>query len=342
MIQYGVFLLMPSPLGESSAKVYARALEVALQAESLGFHSIWIAEHHFSNYGYVPSPLVMASHIAAKTANIRIGTGVVVLPLHHPLIVAEETAMVDILSNGRLEVGLGRGYQPYEFERFDQTLSESRERWSEGVEILKKAWTVDTFCHKGKYFQFDNTTIFPRPLQKPHPPIWMVAQSEQSIIHAATNGLNVLTGGAGFPMDTLVAFRKLFDQNLITGTNVDIPKFGVQSKIYVASSSQEARDVSEEALWNIRVSNSLRLGNQLVTDGMVGVVPMDKEPSRDELVDQYLIFGTPEHCAQKIQWMKDNIGLDLLNLDFWSGNLSHSRIIKSMESFYSKVVPLIT
>ena len=93
---------------------------------------------------------------------------------------------------------------------------------------------------------------------------------------------------------------------------------------------------------NLRVSNSLRLGNQLVTDGMVGVVPMDKEPSRDELVDQYLIFGTPEHCAQKIQWMKDNIGLDLLNLDFWSGNLSHSRIIKSMESFYSKVVPLIT
>ena len=138
MIQYGVFLLMPSPLGESSAKVYARALEVALEAENLGFHSIWIAEHHFSNYGYVPSPLVMASHIAAKTANIRIGTGVVVLPLHHPLIVAEETAMVDILSNGRLEVGLGRGYQPYEFERFDQTLSESRERWSEGVEILKK------------------------------------------------------------------------------------------------------------------------------------------------------------------------------------------------------------
>ena len=159
MIQYGVFLLMPSPSGEPSPKVYARALEVALMAENLGFHSIWIAEHHFSNYGYVPRPLVMASHIAAKTKNIRIGTGVVVLPLHHPLIVAEETAMVDILSNGRLEVGLGRGYQPYEFERFDQKLSESRERWSEGVEILQKAWTLDSLRHKGKYYQFDNQNI---------------------------------------------------------------------------------------------------------------------------------------------------------------------------------------
>jgi luciferase family oxidoreductase group 1 len=342
MIQYGVFLLMPSPSGESSPKVYARALEVALVAEQLGFHSIWIAEHHFSNYGYVPRPLVMASHIAAKTKNIRIGTGVVVLPLHHPLIVAEETAMVDILSNGRLEVGLGRGYQPYEFERFDKNLSESRERWSEGVEILQKAWTLDTLCHKGKYYQFDNTTIFPKPIQKPHPPIWMVAQSEQSIIHAATNGFDVLTGGAGFPMDTLVAFRKLFDQNLVNRKTGKIPRFGVQSKIYVASSSTEAREASQEALWNIRVSNSLRLGHQLVTDGMVKVVPMDKEPSRDELIDQYLIFGTPDYCAQKIQWMKDNIKLDLLNLDFWSGNLSHSRIIKSMERFYSKVVPLIT
>ena len=341
MIQYGIFLLMPSPLGAPSAEVYSRALEVALVAEKLGFHSVWMAEHHFSNYGYLPRPLVMASYVAAKTKRIRVGTGVIVLPLHHPLIVAEEVAMVDILSNGRLEVGLGRGYQPYEFDRFDQKLSESRERWNESIDILQKAWTSDVFSHQGKYYQFDETTVLPTPLQKPHPPIWMVAQSEQSIVNAASRGFNVLTGGAGFPRGSLVSFRKLFDQKLVRNPNVNKPKFGVQSKIYVASSESEAREAADEALWNIRVSNSLRSGSQQVVKGMVEVIPMDKEPSKDELIDQYLIFGTPDHCAEKIRWMKDNIEMDLLNLDFWSGNLSHSRIIKSMERFCLEVVPLV-
>src|SRR5688500_13003452 len=146
----GTFLLMQSPSGRSSEEIYARGVEQAQAAEALGFRNVWLGEHHFSTYGYLSRPLQLATYIAAKTTRLRVGTAVVVVPLHHPLIIAEEIANLDLLSGGRCDIGLGRGYQRYEFERFGLQLDSSGERWNESIDIMLKAFEGKPFSHEGK------------------------------------------------------------------------------------------------------------------------------------------------------------------------------------------------
>src|SRR5499427_269056 len=152
---------MQSPSDQTSEDMYTRAAEHAQAAEELGFRNIWLAEHHFSTYGYLARPLQLATYIAAKTTRLRVGTAVIVVPLHHPLVVAEEIATLDLLAGGRLDIGLGRGYQHYEFERFGLELESGRGRWEESVDILLKALEGRPFSYDGKIFKIPETTIFP-------------------------------------------------------------------------------------------------------------------------------------------------------------------------------------
>src|SRR3981081_670870 len=135
----GTFLLMQSPGGRPSQEVYARGIEQAQAAQERGYANVWLGEHHFSTYGYISRPAQFASYIAAKTTRLRVGTAVIVVPLHHPLLIAEEIATLDLLAGGRVDIGLGRGYQHYEFERLGLELDTARARWEEAVEIILKA-----------------------------------------------------------------------------------------------------------------------------------------------------------------------------------------------------------
>src|SRR5882724_4019487 len=159
-INFGTFLLMQSPSARSSQEIYARGLEIAQAAENLGFGNVWLAEHHFSTYGYLSRPVQLATYIAARTRRIRVGTAVIVVPLHHPLVIAEEIAMLDLLANGRVDIGLGRGYQPYEFERLGLDLNSARARWDESIDILLLALKGKPFSYTGKHFQIPETTVF--------------------------------------------------------------------------------------------------------------------------------------------------------------------------------------
>src|SRR2546422_1324767 len=156
---------MQSPSARTSQEIYARGVEMAQAAEALGFRNVWLAEHHFSTYGYLSRPAQLATYIAAKTTRLRVGTAVIVVPLHHPLVIAEEIATLDLLSGGRLDVGLGRGYQHYEFERFGLELESGRARWEESGHITMKSVEGGAFRYDGKPFQIPETTIFPQPVQ---------------------------------------------------------------------------------------------------------------------------------------------------------------------------------
>src|ERR1700704_5451772 len=169
----GTFLLMQSPSARSSEEIFARGVEIAQAAETLGFRNVWLAEHHFSTYGYLSRPAQLATFIAAKTTRLRGGTAVIVVPLHHPLVIAEEIATLDQLAGGRVDIGLGRGYQHYEFERLGLELDTARARWEESVDIILKALRGEPFSYDGKFFTVPETTIFPLPTQKPNPPIWV-------------------------------------------------------------------------------------------------------------------------------------------------------------------------
>ena len=340
-MNFGTFLLMQSPSARPSAEIFARGVEIAQAAESLGFLSIWLAEHHFSTYGYLSRPVQLATFIAAKTTRLRVGTAVIVVPLHHPLVIAEEVATLDLLSGGRCDIGLGRGYQPYEFERFGLDLDSRGARWDEAIDILLKSFEGQPFSYDGKVFKIPETTVFPTIVQKPRPPIWVTAQSPSSVEAAVRRGFNVLTGGFGVPIERMAEFRKLFDKLVAETKPAEPLKVGVQRAVYVTDSEAEARAAAEEARWNMRVTLSLRNHYEKVERGRAIAVPAPSEPSTDDLLDRYLVIGTPDTCVRQIKRLKEQVGITHFNASFWFADMDQKRVLKSMELFAKHVMPAV-
>jgi alkanesulfonate monooxygenase SsuD/methylene tetrahydromethanopterin reductase-like flavin-dependent oxidoreductase (luciferase family) len=338
-MNFGTFLLMQSPSARSSQEMYSRGLDLAQAAEALGFGNVWLAEHHFSTYGYLSRPLQLATYIAAKTTRLRVGTAVIVVPLHHPLIIAEEIATLDLLCGGRLDVGLGRGYQPYEFERLGLELESGRARWEESIDVLLKALTGKPFTYDGKLFKIPETSVFPQPLQQPLPPIWITAQSPDSVEAAVRRGFNVLTGGFGVSLERMGEFRRLFDRLVAEAKPPRPLQVGVQRAVYVADNLADARAAAEEARWNMRVTLSLRNRYERVEAGRAIAVPAPNEPTTDDLLDRFLVIGTPDVVVRQIQRIRDLVGITHFNCSFWFGDLEHARVLRSMERFAREVMP---
>jgi luciferase family oxidoreductase group 1 len=338
-MRFGTFLLMQSPSARCSQEIFARGLEVAQAAEALGFGNVWLAEHHFSTYGYLSRPVQLATYIAAKTTRLRVGTAVIVVPLHHPLVIAEEIATLDLLAGGRVDIGLGRGYQHYEFERLGLDLAQSRDRWEESVDVILRAFAGGPFTYDGKLFKIPETSVFPQPVQRPHPPIWVTAQSPESLEAAVRRGFNVLTGGFGVPLERMAEFRRLFDRLVAEIRPPETPQVGVQRAVYVTDSAADARAAVEEARWNMRVTLSLRNQYERVERGRAIPVPMPKEPTTDDLLDRFLVIGTPDTCIRQIERIRDQVGITHFNCSFWFGDLEHARVLRSMELFAREVMP---
>ena len=335
----GTFLLMQSPSARPSEEIFSRGVELAQAAESLGFRNVWLGEHHFSTYGYLSRPVQLASYIAAKTTRIRVGTAVIVVPLHHPLVVAEEIATLDLLSGGRADIGLGRGYQHYEFARFGLELEAGRARWNESIDILMKAFQGKPFTHEGKLFNLPETSVYPQPLQKPHPPIWITAQSPFAIEASVGRGFNVLTGGFGISVEMLAEFGNLFKRVVDQVKPARKPSVGVQRAVYVTKDEADAREAAEQARWNMRVTLSLRNGYEQVVNGAAVPVPGKSEPSIDELLDRHLVIGTPDTVIRQIKRVQDVVGITHFNCSFWIGDMGQARVLKSMELFAKEVMP---
>jgi alkanesulfonate monooxygenase SsuD/methylene tetrahydromethanopterin reductase-like flavin-dependent oxidoreductase (luciferase family) len=338
-MNFGTFLLMQSPSARPSQEIFARGVEIAQAAETLGFGNIWLAEHHFSTYGYLSRPVQLATYIAAKTTRLRVGTAVIVVPLHHPLVVAEEIATLDLLAGGRVDIGLGRGYQHYEFERFGLELSTSRARWEEAVDVILMALAGKPFSYDGKFFKIPETTVFPQPLQQPRPPIWITAQSPDSVEAAVRRGFNVLTGGFGIPIERTAEFRRLFDR-LVGELEPPGPlQVGVQRAVYVTHDEADARAAAEEARWNMRVTLSLRNHYERVEQGRAVAMPAPNEPTVDDLLDRFLVIGTPDTCIRQLRRIQDLVGITHFNCSFWFGDLDQARVLRSMELFAREVLP---
>ena len=338
-MRFGTFLLLQSPSARSSEEIFERGVEIAQVADELGFGSIWCAEHHFSTYGYLSRPLMYALHLANKTQRIRVGTAVVVVPLHHPLVIAEEVATADILSGGRLDLGLGRGYQSYEFVRLGHELSESRARWEESVDIMLLAFKGESFTYEGKYFQIPETTVFPVPAQRPHPPIWVVGQSPESVVATAKRGFNLVSGGFGVPIERLRELRRAFDDLIETENLSPSVSVSTQRPVYVTDNEADARTAVEEARWNMRVTLSLRNNYERVEKGHAIPVPFDNEPSTDDLLERFMVIGTPDTCIERIRALREAMKIDHFNASFWFGDMPQEKVLGSMRRFAEEVMP---
>jgi alkanesulfonate monooxygenase SsuD/methylene tetrahydromethanopterin reductase-like flavin-dependent oxidoreductase (luciferase family) len=241
-MRFGLFGGARTEIGEqaSDSQIYTDYVDYICEAEALGFHSVFLVEHHFTGFGQISATLNFLTYLAAKTSRMRLGTAVLVLPWHNPALLAEQAATLDLLSNGRLDLGIGKGYRWGEFHGFCIPMDEAGERYDEAVAFLRKAWTTKgRFSHHGERWHFEDVVVEPAPVQKPHPPLWIGAFSRDSIRRAAEDGFNLLLGQNGNPAlvaESIGIYRETIEAQ---GRVYDPMTVGLTRALHIAMDEQE-------------------------------------------------------------------------------------------------------
>lgn len=330
-MRFGIFHLMESPRDKAYAELEAELAEQTAYAEELGFDGVWLAEHHFDrDYGLCPSTLMYAVRLAAVTKRIRIGSLVVVLTLHHPLRVASEAAFADVLTGGRLILGLGSGYAPYEFRGFGIELESRRERFKEGLEIVRRALAGETFSHQGRFYSFDEVTCYPRPLQQPLP-IWLTANSAGTAAFVAQQGTPLVLSGSSLPLAELKANFSIYRQAWAEHGQSGQPMVAINRMVYVADSDQQARADAEAGTMGYlaRQARVFNAGQRLNPDAL----------RYEQFVGNMFTHGDPDTCAENIALLERELGLDYLICKFYVNGLTHRQVMASMRRFAEEVMP---
>jgi alkanesulfonate monooxygenase SsuD/methylene tetrahydromethanopterin reductase-like flavin-dependent oxidoreductase (luciferase family) len=311
--------------------VYARAFERIRIMDQSGYDAVWLAEHHFSSFSICPSIHMMGVHIAAQTKRLRIGTAVSLAPFYHPLRLAEEVALLDVLSGGRVNWGAGRGYQMAEFHAFGVPPEESYPRFRENVQIVLQAWTNERVSFKGQFWEFDDVEVLPKPAQKPHPPVWLAASSAEAINWAGENGFSIMMDPhsshaqigekRGFYRDALA--RHGF---AIEGRDLPMARL-----VSVARTREEAERIAREgAVWTVQSHKKPGLQGVQVASELNRrhfSVPDIARGGSSDAVERYMngviLWGTPDQVVDDIERLREEIGLEYL----LCAPLSHSSFV---------------
>ena len=347
-MKFGLMYLF-SEYGElPQAQVFAEFLEEVEAAEALGFDSVWLPEHHFSTYGMLGDTLTLAAAIAQRTRRIKIGTAVVLLPLQHPVRIAEQAALVDVLSEGRLLLGLGRAYQPLEFAGFGMDPAESRERFAEGLEMLIGSFTEEKFSYQGKFWSANEVTIYPKPVQTPHPPLYMAAVTPPSYALAAEHGLSILRAPRFTRIDMVESqwaeYVRLMKEKGRDPAAMDQPML---MQTYVAESSEQAvREAEPHALWYHRLFSKVLPGapGKEVRPGYelyAKVYEAHTQVTADDLINWGSAFGDPERVAERIVDYARHGGVNHWMAELRFGGITHAQAMASMELFAKEVMPRV-
>ena len=281
------------------ATVYQRGLERIEIMDQNGYDAVWLTEHHFNDYSVCPSIPVIGTYAAARTKHIRIGTGVCLAGFYHPLRLAEEIALLDILSGGRVNWGAGRGFDLKEFQAFGIPIEESHARFRETVDIVLKAWTTDRLTYAGKYFSFDNVEVLPKPLQQPHPPVWTAASSPAAIEWAASVGYSILMDPHATHAELGHKWELYRDTLTRHGHTIEGRQTPMARLLAIASTQEKATEVARQgAQW---------LVDSYVPPEMYG----DGDPVQ-RYVDDVVIHGTPEKVVDELTRLREEIHLDYI------------------------------
>ncbi len=336
------------PQDSTTADYYDQCLRIAAKADELGYSSIKTVEHSFYDYGgHSPNPCVFLSAVAARTRRIRLITGAVIPAFHHPAHLGGDLAMLDNMSRGRLDAGFGRAFLPKEFEVYGVPMSESRERFEEAIGIIKRLWTEERITVKGKFWKFEDVHLMPRPVQKPHPPIWIAAiSSEESFAYAAKNGFNLMivpyAGKPGQLQELVKTYRKLWAES---GFKSGAEQIQVAQFCYVAEKSAEARAGFERicrryletfadavASWKGR-NESDYPGYDKMVASILATTP-------DKIVAQGGAFvGSPDEVAGQVQRCVDSFGPIEPSMQINFGGSSDAEAFRTVELLATKVLP---
>jgi alkanesulfonate monooxygenase SsuD/methylene tetrahydromethanopterin reductase-like flavin-dependent oxidoreductase (luciferase family) len=321
-------------------------LDLAVESESLGFDSAWFSEQHFHNYGYSPNPLMLAQFVASRTSRIRVGLAILVLPLWNPVRLAEDIALVDILSNGRLDVGLGRGYQHNQFRGLNVKLDDKGEMFDEAIAILMQAWTSEQVRFEGKHFSFPHgLNVLPKPVQKPHPPIYYAVTSDDGVRKVAKTDFHVLGSANWASRAQAVKDRELYlSERAAAGLVGDNWSYSINRQCYVIPKTANRRVEKEEferrCRYTIRMARAARSDTAIYDRGYVTAPPLAQEETSEQLFDRVL-FGYPEEVAEQILRLHASIPIDIVMLQSDFGGLSHEKSRLSQQLFGSEVIPII-
>ena len=338
---------------------YAEHLEEMAYCEELGFDGVVFNEHHYSAYGTMPSPNLIASALSQKTKKIKIGVLGNILPLrNHPVRVAEEYAMVDCLSNGRLIAGFVRGIPP-EYIWYGVNPAESRGRFQEAYDLIMTAWTESVWSFEGEFFKLKDCAIWPRPVQQPHPPIWIAARSAESIEWCVKRHLTCaqVYQTTGQIEDTFGYYRTKANED---GWHAAPDKFILCRHIYIDETEQKAREFGDPAMryfftvFNRGFNEAINKGavDQKLTAALISERSFSyfREGNRERhdfskldwqgLIDSgYLIAGNPDSVAKQIQSQMKQIGADHFMGMFHIGNLAHDKVVNSLNLFKKEIMP---
>jgi len=319
-----------------------RLVDFMAASEDLGFDALWANEHHFHAYGgHIPSPPVFLAALAQRTKRVRLGTSIIVMPLHNPIEIAEQMAMVDLMSGGRVELGVGRGFVVHDHETFGVPVAEGQARTTEGLEVILKAWTGQPFTHHGQHFQYENLTVWPKPEQDPHPPVWLACSNNpESFAWTARHGYKLLTVAYVKPLEKLAGFTDIYRQTWQeSGRSMADCEVCTHYQVFVHEDGQLARERCKQALR--RYSELLRASLQQARDVNEALRQSAAEDvDIDKVIDQGRVCaGTPEECLGILERAQDQLGLTIVDCNFLFGGLTYEEADRSIRLFATEVMP---
>jgi alkanesulfonate monooxygenase SsuD/methylene tetrahydromethanopterin reductase-like flavin-dependent oxidoreductase (luciferase family) len=346
-VRFGLFFQAPAAPGRSHAERYAEMIDLIGLADTLGFDVAWLAELHFGGaFSLLSHPLMAVPVIAQRAPRIRIGTAVSLLPLHHPLALAEQAATADLLSGGRLEFGVGRGSIPSQFHGFGVPVSENRARFDEALEIIRLAWTRERFSFTGTHYRVEEVSVVPRPVQRPHPPLRVAVHSAESFAHIAGTGLPIYSGTTTTPLPQLREFMALYRERLAAaGHPWRADQMALMLPVHLADRSHAARDAMRPGVR--KYYQNLEAIFSTLPDSYVDHLPR-LQIIRDTLADvpyekffrDQAVFGDPSEVVDRLQAAIEEFGLSQVICWFDQGAmLPRSEVERTMRRFAEQVMP---
>jgi len=294
--------------------VYRRAVQRIEIMDTAGYDAVWLAEHHFHSFSVCPSVHMMGVHVAARTRRLRIGTAVSLAALYHPLRLAEEVALLDVLSGGRVNWGAGRGFDPTEFAAFGVRGEESAARFQEAVDIVLRAWTQERLTYTGRFHRFDGIEVLPKPQQQPHPPVWLAASSPDAIRRAAAGGFSIMMDPHASHREIAVK-RELYRQALTSaGHSIAGREIPMARLVAIAPTRAAAEQAARSgARWLVEAYAGPQ---HQALKGVVGFGVPAEQTSTVDPVERYLdgvvIWGTPDEVIDEIQRLRVDMCLEYL------------------------------
>jgi len=337
-LQFGHFFL-PTYLPELDGDMgsYLRFLvDFAASSEDLGFDSIWANEHHFSPYGgLLPSLPVFLAAVAQRTSGARLGTSITVLSLHNPIEIAEQLAMLDLMSGGRLELGVGRGYATQDYEAMGVPVEQGQERTLEGLEVLLKAWQGGPLTHHGQHYHYENLEVWPKPEQSPWPHVWMAcSRTPASFEAAARRGCKLLTIAHVNPLERLAELTGVYRDAWITsGRDPADCDIATHFNVYVDEDPRRA--------WEIGTACVARSNRQSEPTFPEAIAGFHKTPVDELIGDGRVIAGDPEQCVAMLARLQDRIGFTSMRGKFAFGGMARSDAERSLRLFGTQVIPAL-